>query len=143
MQMCIQQSETTELYVELEMLQQQNNETSGSATNVRGQILGVTLLPFPGLGAIISLETSADNNQNLYRITMGMYPSCTCPDFTNMVILAIGGQQQYVNCKHLYYLYHYFYKMDIHDDKFIHVPSYSFNELKLLLVRTGIITIPE
>jgi len=45
-----------------------------SADNVRGQILGVTLLPFPGLGAIVSLETSADNSRNLYRITMGMYP---------------------------------------------------------------------
>jgi hypothetical protein len=105
-----------------------------SAGNIKGQILGVTLLPFPGLGAIVSLETGADHNRNVYRITMGMFPTCTCPDFVNMVVSAIGGRQQYVNCKHLYYLYRYFCKMDINDDKFIHAPSYSFNELKLLLV---------
>jgi len=114
-----------------------------SVGNIKGQILGVTLLPFSGLGAIVSLETGADKNRNVYRITMGMYPSCTCPDFTNMVVSAIGGRQQYVNYKHLYYLYRYFCKMDVYDDKFIHTPSYSFNELKLLLVRTGIITISE
>jgi hypothetical protein len=114
-----------------------------SAANVRGQIVGVTLLPFPGLGAIVALETGTDTNKNIYRITMGMFPTCTCPDFVNMVVSAIGGRQQYVNCKHLYYLYRYFCKMDIHEDKFMHAPSYSFNELKVLLVRAGIITVPE
>jgi len=114
-----------------------------SVGNIKGQILGATLLPFPGLSAIVSLETGVDNNRNVYRMTMDIYPSCTCPNLTNMVVSAIGGRQQYVNCKHLYYLYCYFYKMDVYDDKFIHAPNYSFNELKLLLVRAGIITIPE
>jgi len=38
------------------------------------------------------------------------------------------------NCKHLYYLYRYFCKMDTNEDQFIHAPSYSFYELKVLLV---------
>ena len=48
-----------------------------------------------------------------------------------------------MNCKHLYYLYKYFYKMHIHDHKFIHAPSYSFNELKLILLSAGIIILPK
>jgi len=114
---------------------------SESAGNVKGQIVGMTLLPFPGLGAIVSLETRADNNRNIYRITVGMYPACTCPDFVNMAASTIGGRQQYVNCKHLYYLFRYFYKVDVYDDVFIHAPTYNFNELKLLLVQAEIITI--
>jgi len=33
---------------------------------MRGQIVGVTLLPFPSLGAIAVLETRADPNKNVY-----------------------------------------------------------------------------
>ena len=101
----------------------------------------MTLVPPPGLGAIVVLQTGVEPKQNVYRVTVSTFPSCTCPDFVNMVVSAIGGRAQYANCKHLYYLYRYFCKMDIHDDKFIHAPSYSFNELKVLLVRAGIILI--
>ena len=79
-----------------------------SASNITGKILGVTLLPLPGLGAIVELETGPVCNKNAYRVTMGQFPTCTCPDFVNMVVSAIGGRQQYDNCKHLYYLYIYF-----------------------------------
>ena len=37
-----------------------------SASNIRGQILGVTLLPFPGLGTIVELETGSSSNKNAY-----------------------------------------------------------------------------
>jgi hypothetical protein len=110
-----------------------------SAGNVKGMILGVTMLPFPGLGAIISFQSGIEPTQKVYRITLGMYSECTCPDFVDMVVLAIGGRHQYVNCKHLYYLFRYFCKMNPVDDKFIHSPSFSFNEVKLLLIRAGII----
>ena len=114
-----------------------------SAANIRGQILGVTLLPHPGLGAIVELETGIACNRNTYRVTVGQFRTCTCPDFVNMAVSAIGGRQQYVNCKHLYYLYRYFCKMDIQKDKFIHAPSYSFSEVKELLLRGGMITLPK
>ena len=114
-----------------------------SVAKIRGQILGVTLLPHPGLGAIVELETAIAYNKNAYRVTVGQFPTCTCPDFVNMAVSAIGGRQQYVNCKHLYYLYRYFCKMDIQKDKFIHAPSYSFNEVKELLVQGGMITLPK
>jgi len=91
----------------------------------------------------VSLETGQELNKNVYRITVGMFPICTCPDFVNMAISAIGGRKKYVNCKHLYYLFRYFCKMDMYDDIFIHAPNFSFNELKLLLVRAEFITVVE
>ena len=114
-----------------------------SAGNIKGQILGVILLPLPGLGAIVELEMGSAGNKNAYRVTMGQFPTCTCPDFVTMAVSAIGGRQQYVNCKHLYYLYRYFCKMDVNKDKFIHAPSYSFTKLKELLVRARMITLPK
>ena len=113
-----------------------------SAANIRGKIVGVTLLLHSGLGAIVELETGIACNKNAYRVTMGQFPTCTCPNFVNMAVSAIGGRQQYVNCKHLYYLYRYFCKMDIQKDKFIRAPSYSFSEVKELLVQAGMITLP-
>ena len=114
-----------------------------SVGNITGQILEVTLLPLSGLGGIVELETGSAYNKNAYRVTMGQFSTCMCPDFVNMAVSAIGGRQQYVNCKHLYYLYRYFCKMDVNKDKFIHAPSYSFSELKELLVRAGMITLPK
>ena len=99
------------------------------------------LLHFPGLGAVVLLETRAEPNRNVYWITVGMYPSCTCLDFTNMAISATGGRQQYKNCKQFYYLFRYFCKMDIHKDKFIHAANYTFHELKFYLIKARIITV--
>ena len=50
-------------------IQQQNKWES--ARNVRGQILGVTLLPSSELGAIVVLEIEAHPIKNVYRITLG------------------------------------------------------------------------
>jgi hypothetical protein len=112
-----------------------------SAGNVKGSILGVTMLPFPGLRAVVSLQSGVEPMQKVYRITLGMYSECNCPDFVDMAVSAIGGRHQYVNCKHLYYLFRYFCKMNPEKDKFIHSPSFSFNEVKLLLSRAGIIKV--
>jgi hypothetical protein len=105
-----------------------------SAPNIKGTVLGVIVLPFPGLGAIISLESGVDLNKKVYRITISHFPECTCPNFQNMIVASIGKRGQYVNCKHLYYIFRYFCKMNCEDDKFIHSSSLSFNEVKQVLV---------
>jgi len=81
-------------------VEQQNKWKSTS--NVKGQIVAVTLLPFLGLGAIVSLQTGSEHSRNVYKITLDMFPTCTCLDFVSMTVSAIGGRQKYVNCKHLY-----------------------------------------
>jgi hypothetical protein len=110
-----------------------------STCNVKGMVLGVTALPFPGLGAIISLESGVEPDKKVYRITISHFLEYTCPDFLNMVVALIGKLGQYVNCKHLYYIFCYFCKMNCEGNKFIHSPSFSFNEVKQLLVRAQII----
>jgi hypothetical protein len=112
-----------------------------SARNIKGMVLGVTILPFPGLGAIISLESGVESDKKVYRITISHFPECTCSDFFNMAVVSIGKQGQYVNCKHLYYIFRYFCKMNCEDHKFIHSPSLSFNEVKQLLVQAQMIIV--
>ena len=109
--------------------------------NIKRTVFGLTVLPFLGLGVIISLESRVDSNKKVYRITISHYPERTCPDFQNMTIASIRKWGQYVNCKHLYYIFCYFCKMNCEDDKFIHSSSLSFNEVKQLLVRAQIIIV--
>ncbi len=47
------------------------------------------MLPFPSLGPIVALETGIDPNKNIYRFTVGMFPTFTCLDFVNVVVSAI------------------------------------------------------
>jgi hypothetical protein len=112
-----------------------------SARNIKGTVLGVTILPFPGLGAIILLESGVEPDKKVYRITISHFPECTCPDFLNMTMALIGKRAPYINCKHLYYIFRYFCKMNCQDDKFIHSLSFSFNEVKQLLVQAQIIIV--
>jgi hypothetical protein len=37
-----------------------------SARNIKGTVLGITVLPFPGLGAIISLESGVEPDKKVY-----------------------------------------------------------------------------
>jgi hypothetical protein len=62
-----------------------------SARNIKGTILGVTVLPFPDLGAIISLESGVEPDKKVYQITTSHFPECTCPDFLIMVVASIGN----------------------------------------------------
>jgi hypothetical protein len=61
-----------------------------SARNIKGTVLGVTVLPFPNLGAIISLESGVEPDKKVYRITISHFPKCTCPDFLNMAVASLG-----------------------------------------------------
>ena len=67
-----------------------------------------------------------------------MYSSCTCMGFTNNYF---NYQHLTTIRKHLYYLFQYSCKIDTHEDKFIYAPSYSFNDLNILLVKTETITV--
>jgi hypothetical protein len=101
-----------------------------SAGNIKGMVLGITILPFPSLGAIISIESRAEPNKTVYQITISHFLECTCSDFLNMEVALIGKWGQYVNCKQVYYTFYYFYKMNYEDHKFMRSPSLSFNEVK-------------
>jgi hypothetical protein len=110
-----------------------------SARNVTASITGVNFLPYPGLGAIITLLSGAEPNQKVYNITLSNFPSCTCPHYGGMNGTSIGKRGMYINCKHLYYIFRYFCKLDYKTDTFIHAPTLSLDEVKQVLVAAGII----
>jgi hypothetical protein len=111
------------------------------ARNIKGTVFGIIILPFPSLGAIILLESGVQPDKKDYQIIISHFPECSCYDFLNMAVVSIGKRGQCVNCKHLYYIFCYFCKMNCKDDKFIYFPSFSFNDVKQLLVLAQIIIV--
>jgi hypothetical protein len=63
-----------------------------STRNIKRMVLGVTVLPFHGLGAIILLESGVEPDKKVYRITISHFRECTCPDFLNMAVASLGKQ---------------------------------------------------
>lgn len=43
--------------------------------------------------------------------------------------MAVGDMCQWVSCKHLYYIFKYLYNVAYATNKFIHAPTYSYNEV--------------
>jgi hypothetical protein len=82
------------------------------ARNIKGTVFGIIILPFPSLGAIILLESGVQPDKKDYQIIISHFPECSCYDFLNMAVVSIGKRGQCVNCKHLYYIFCYFCKMN-------------------------------
>ena len=89
-------------------------------------VVGVTAISYPGYGVIINIVSKKIIT---YRITIGDIPHCTCLDFTKMSSQALGKKGKWVYCKHLYYVFRFLCKVDYESDKFIHAPTYTYNEV--------------
>ena len=61
-----------------------------STYNIKGTVLGISVLPFPSLGAIISFESGIELDKKVYQITISHFPECSCHDFFNMAVASIG-----------------------------------------------------
>jgi hypothetical protein len=99
-------------------------------------VVGVTAIPYPGFGVLINIVSKEDIS---YRVTIGDIPHCTCPDFTKMSSQSLGKKGKWVYCKHLYYVFRFLCKVDYDSDKFIHAPTYSYNEVMRLLELAGVV----
>ena len=66
-------------------------------------------------------------------ITIGTFLDCSYPYFKEMVTKALGKQGQWANCKHVYFIFTIICRLNAEVDDFIHVPSFSFNEVKCIL----------
>ena len=104
-----------------------------SALTVIGQILKVSMVPNPALGCIITFESRNGLKISQYLLTIGQFPSCSCPFFKDMSGKALGKRGQWTNCKHLYYIFHVVCGLDSEIDVFMHAPSFSFNEIKRVI----------
>ena len=109
----------------------ENNWASSLLLTVH--IQSVTMIPTPGFGCIISLVSETVSESNLYKITVGPEPGCTCPNFKEMSVKSLGKRPPWVPCKHLYYIYNAICNLEMHRDSYIHAPTLSFNEVKTIL----------
>lgn len=104
-------------------------------------IPSIMMVPSPGLGAVIDFvsKKGADEEARIYKVSIGTFPECTCPSFTNMFVSFKGnGRGAYGNCKHLYYIFRVVCGLDRDKDRFVHAPTLSFNEIKRILL-SGIV----
>ena len=73
-------------------------------------VLGVTSIPYLGFKVIMSKK-----------------------DNTKMCYGALCQKRKWVYCKHLYYVFKFIRKVDFDNDKFIHAPTYAYNEVMRFL----------
>jgi hypothetical protein len=64
---------------------------------------------------------------------MSSYLECNCANFVDMISNFGRKRNPYLNCKHLYYIFIKVSNLDAEVNLFIHAPTFSFNEVKLIL----------
>ena len=101
-----------------------------SSLILKGQVRKVTMIPHPGFGCIVTLDSGAPPNVQQYLITIGTYPECSCEYFKDMAAKSVGKRGSWASCKHLYFVFTVVGSLDSEKDAFIHAPSFSFNEVK-------------
>jgi hypothetical protein len=67
-----------------------------SPLTLKGQICKVTMIPHPGYGCIVTLDSGAPPKVEQYLITIGTFPECSCEYFKDMATKSLakrgGGQ---------------------------------------------------
>jgi hypothetical protein len=110
----------------------QANNCASSLT-LKGQICKVTMIPHPGYGCIVTLNSGAPPKVQQYLITIGTFPECSCESFKDMATKSFGQRGGWASCKHLYFVYTVIGNLKSERDAFIHAPTFSFNEVKQIL----------
>ena len=100
---------------------------------LKGQVRKVTMIPHPGFGCIVTLDSGVPPNVQQYLITIGTFPECSCEYFKDMATKSLGKREGWASCKHLYFVFIIVGSLDSERDAFIHAPSFSFNEVKQIL----------
>ena len=112
-------------------IQQANNYAFSLTLN--GQICKVTMIPHPGYGCIVTLDSGTPPKVQQYLITIGTFPECSCQNFKEMATKSLGKHGRWANCKHLYFVFTVISSLKSERDPFIHAPTFSFNEVKQIL----------
>ena len=89
-------------------------------------VIGNTALPYLGFGMITNIVSKEDIT---YHVEIGDIPHRTCSDFKKMSSHALGKKGKWVYCKHLYYVFKFLCKVDYESHRFIHAPTYIYNEV--------------
>jgi hypothetical protein len=110
----------------------QANNCASSLT-LKGHIRKMTMIPHPGYGCIVILDSGAPPKVQQYLITIGTFPECFCEYFKDMATKSLGKRGGWASCKHLYFVFTIIGSLKSKRDAFIHAPSFSFNEIKQIL----------
>ena len=65
-------------------------------------------------------------------MTIDTFPNCIYKDFKDMFVQT-KKRGAWFYCKHLYYIFLEVCKLDLEEDYFIHAPTFSFNEVKIVM----------
>ena len=109
-------------------------KNSASARTLTARIERVTMVPHPGFGCIVSLISEKEPRVQKYTLSILSFPTCTCPYFEEMILKSLGGQGQWASCKHMYFIFTVICGLDGKVETFLHTPSFSFNEVKQVLL---------
>jgi hypothetical protein len=109
------------------------NKNYASSLTLKGQIRKVMMIPHPGYGCIIILDSGAPPKVQQYLITTGTFPECSCEYFKDMATKSLGKHGGWTSCKHLYFVFTVIGSLKSERDAFIYVPSFSLNEVKQIL----------
>ena len=114
------------------IVKQQNNCASALIVNAR--IGKVMMVLHPGFGYIVSLHSGVQPRSENYMVTISSFPECSCPNFKEMKLRSLGKRGAWTNCKHLYYVFTVTCNFQSTVDVFMHATSFSFNEIKKVLL---------
>jgi hypothetical protein len=74
------------------------------AKDIDCKVLKYLKVPPPGYGIVYTVHTpDSIAKQQLYEVTVGDFPACTCIDFISMKASALG-KKKWICCKHLYFI---------------------------------------
>ena len=118
-----------------------NNNTSStkqaincaSTLTLKDQICKVMMIFHPGYGYIVTLDSGTPPKVQQYLITIGTFSECSCEFFKDMATKSLGQRGGWASCKHLYFVFTFIGSLKLERDAFIHVPTFSFNEVKQIL----------
>jgi hypothetical protein len=110
------------------------------AKGIESKVLKYQKVPSSGYGIVYTVHTpSSIAKQQLYEVTVGDFPACTCIDFISMKASALGNGKKWICCKHIYFILQRFLGCTS-EDKFVHCPAWIFNEVQMLLARAKVIS---
>jgi hypothetical protein len=101
---------------------------------LKDRLRQVTMIPHSRFKCIVILDLEILPKIHEYMITIGFFPDYSCPYFKELVTKALGKQGQWANYKHLYFIFTVIYGLNYEVDDFMYAPSFSFNEVKRVLL---------
>ena len=91
------------------------------------------MIPRLGFSCVIMFLSKLAPTRSIYQLTVRSMPENNHPAFKDMISKFGCKRNSFMHCKHLYFVFVKVFNVDPEADLFIHAPTFSFNEVKLIL----------